>query len=98
MSERSVSVRLIAINSQYDAAMKHSGDVTRDLGTQAELMGTKSDTASGHVNKLGKAAQDAKPQFNALALSAAAVGPALLPIAGFAVGNSACLLYTSPSP
>jgi hypothetical protein len=98
VTERSVSVRLIAITAQYNEAMKESGKVTTDLGTAAELTGTKSGKAGKDVDAFGDSidrastkAKDAKASFSPLVLSIAALGPALVPLAGGAVAVAGAL-------
>ena len=53
MTERSVTVRLIALTAQYNGPMKDSARITTEVGTAAELTGTKSGKASKDVNAFG---------------------------------------------
>jgi hypothetical protein len=89
VSERSVSVRLLAITSQYDTAMKNSGRVTTDLGTQAQLSGTKVEGLGRSTNQAGNEATLAEKKFRGLLVTVAALGPALVPLGSAAIVGGA---------
>lgn len=92
MADRSVTIRLRVASAEFDAAMARAGISVEALAAEVKAAGAAAGDGGKGLDDLGKKAKGADSNMGGLVRTAITLGPALIPLAGYAAAFGGGLL------